>query len=73
MAIQTAPSSVAAACNFFGQASGQIVWKENGVEGLLCAMRGILHQQSTNLEPVDLTHEFIQITLFRPAGSKPHV
>jgi SAM-dependent methyltransferase len=59
MATQAAPSSVAkSACFLCGEASEQVVWKENGVEGLLCACGMVYTNQPTIREPLDLTREF---------------
>jgi len=72
MAIQEASSSVARSkCFLCGEASEQVVWTEDGIEGLLCGCGMVYTNQPTVLEPLDLTREFHPDYFYSlPAGFK---
>lgn len=60
MAIQAAasPRVAKSKCFLCGEASEQVVWKEDGIEGLLCGCGMVYTNQPTILEPLDQTREF---------------
>ncbi len=58
MAIRTASQGVSTSmCFLCGEASEQVVWKEDGVEGLLCRCGMVYTNQLAMLEPLDLTRD----------------
>jgi len=59
MAIEAASPSVARSkCFLCGEASEQVVWKEDGVEGLRCECGMVYTNQPSIVEPLDLTQDF---------------
>ena len=56
MAIEAALSR--SKCFLCGEASEQVVWKEDGVEGLRCRCGMVYTNQSTIVEPLDMTRDF---------------
>ena len=59
MAIQVASLGVARSkCFLCDEASDQVVWKEDGIEGLLCRCGMVYTNQPNIREPLDLTREF---------------
>jgi SAM-dependent methyltransferase len=59
MAIEAASPGVARSkCFLCGEASEQVVWKEDGVEGLRCECGMVYANQSSIIEPPDLTRDF---------------
>jgi SAM-dependent methyltransferase len=59
MAIRAAsPREARSKCFLCGEASEHVVWKENGVEGLLCGCGMVYTNQPTNLKPLDLANDF---------------
>jgi SAM-dependent methyltransferase len=59
MAIEAASPSVARSkCFLCGEASEQVVWKEDGIEGLRCGCGMVYTNQSTIVEPLDLARDF---------------
>jgi SAM-dependent methyltransferase len=59
MAIEAASPNVARSkCFLCGEASEQVVWKEDGVEGLRCECGMVYTNQPSIVEPLDLTQDF---------------
>jgi SAM-dependent methyltransferase len=59
MATEAALPSVARSkCFLCGEASEQVVWNEDGVEGLCCECGMVYTNQPTIVEPLDLTRDF---------------
>jgi SAM-dependent methyltransferase len=59
MAIQAGSPSVARSeCFLCGKASEEVVWTEDGIEGLLCGCGMVYTDQAAVLEPLDSTREF---------------
>jgi SAM-dependent methyltransferase len=55
---EVSPSAERTKCFLCGEASDQVVWKENGIEGLRCRC-GMVYTNQTNIrESLDLTKEF---------------